>query len=335
LNQILPQKSTQVTKPKLDTLGLLYLFRSTKLPHRKTFLAQRRKGAKRYRVSKDFLCVFAPLREKGFPHRCSQMHFCGMLALMDLNELARLLDAYKRGELETSEALDRIKNLHFEDIGFARVDHSRASRQGFPEVVFGGGKTRAQVVGIVDRLAQRSPNIIVTRTDEGTFGEIRNVVTDAEWHESARLVRIRRDKTNQGVGSIAVVTAGTSDIPVAEEAALTAETMGNTVDRIWDAGVAGIHRVLSERSLLQRSRVVIVAAGMEGALPSVVGGLVAVPVVAVPTSIGYGASFGGVAALLGMLNSCASNVTVVNIDNGFGAGFVASLINRRWTVPVE
>jgi NCAIR mutase (PurE)-related protein len=200
---------------------------------------------------------------------------------------------------------------------------------------FGGGKTRAQIVGIVERLVQRSPNILVTRTDEGTFGEIRNVITDAEWHEAARLVRIRRDKTNQGVGSIAVVTAGTSDIPVAEEAALTAETMGNTVDRIWDAGVAGIHRVLAERSLLQRSRVVIVAAGMEGALPSVVGGLVGVPVVAVPTSIGYGASFGGVAALLGMLNSCASNVTVVNIDNGFGAGFVASLINRRWTVPVE
>lgn len=254
---------------------------------------------------------------------------------MDLNELARLLTAYKSGELETREALDRIKNLHFEDIGFARVDHSRASRQGFPEVVFGGGKTRSQVVGIVERLAQRSPNIIVTRTDEATFGEIRNIATDAEWHEAARLVRIRRDKTNRGVGSIAVVTAGTSDIPVAEEAALTAETMGNSVARIWDAGVAGIHRVLSERSFLQRARVIIVAAGMEGALPSVVGGLVGVPVVAVPTSIGYGASFGGVAALLGMLNSCSSNVSVVNIDNGFGAGFVASLINRRWEPPTE
>ncbi|HEX3184684.1 MAG TPA: nickel pincer cofactor biosynthesis protein LarB [Pyrinomonadaceae bacterium] len=254
---------------------------------------------------------------------------------MDLNQLEKLLDAYKTGDLDSREAVDRIKNLHFEDIGFARVDHSRASRQGFPEVVFGGGKTRAQIVAIVERLAQRSPNIIVTRTDEGAYGEIRNVVTDAEWHESARLVRVRRDKTDRGVGPIAVVTAGTSDIPVAEEAALTAETMGNTVSRIWDAGVAGIHRVLAERNLLQRARVVIVAAGMEGALPSVVGGLVGVPVVAVPTSIGYGASFGGVAALLGMLNSCASNVTVVNIDNGFGAGFVASLINRRWEPPVE
>jgi pyridinium-3,5-biscarboxylic acid mononucleotide synthase len=254
---------------------------------------------------------------------------------MDLKELAQLLEAHKRGEVENHEAVERIKNLHFEDIGFARVDHSRAFRVGFPEVVFGGGKTRAQIVGIVERLAQRSPNIIVTRTDEGTYGEVRNVATDAEWHESARMIRIRRDKTNQGIGPIAVVTAGTSDIPVAEEAALTAETMGNTVSRIWDAGVAGIHRVLAERNLLQRSRVVIVAAGMEGALPSVVGGLVGVPVIAVPTSVGYGASFGGVAALLGMLNSCASNVTVVNIDNGFGAGFVASLINRRWQPASE
>jgi pyridinium-3,5-biscarboxylic acid mononucleotide synthase len=253
---------------------------------------------------------------------------------MDLNELTRLLAAYKSGELETPQAVERIKNLHFEDIGFARVDHSRASRQGFPEVVFGGGKTREQIVGIVDKLVQRAPNVLVTRTDEGTFGELRNVVTEAEWHESAKLVRIRRDRTITGVGSIAVVTAGTSDIPVAEEAALTAETMGNVVERVWDVGVAGIHRVLAERSLLQRARVVIVAAGMEGALPSVVGGLVSVPVVAVPTSIGYGASFGGVAALLGMLNSCSSNVTVVNIDNGFGAGFVASLINRRWEPPV-
>jgi NCAIR mutase (PurE)-related protein len=254
---------------------------------------------------------------------------------MDLKELARLLEAHKRGELERDDTVERIKNLAFEDIGYARVDHSRAVRLGFPEVVFGGGKTRAQIVGIVECLAQRSPNVIVTRTDEGTFGEIRNVVTDAEWHDAARLIRIRRDRTNLGVGPIAVVTAGTSDIPVAEEAALTAETMGNTVSRVWDAGVAGIHRVLAERSLLQRSRVVIVAAGMEGALPSVVGGLVGVPVVAVPTSIGYGASFGGVAALLGMLNSCASNVTVVNIDNGFGAGFVASLINRRWEPPAD
>jgi pyridinium-3,5-biscarboxylic acid mononucleotide synthase len=249
---------------------------------------------------------------------------------MDLKALERLLDAYRSGEIDKDEAARNIKDLHYEDIGYARVDHSRSTRQGFPEVVFGQGKTRAQILGIAEQLVKHAPNILITRTDEGTFGEIRNVVTEAEWHETARLIRIRRDHSDLGVGEIAVVTAGTSDIPVAEEAALTAEAMGNRVKRVWDVGVAGIHRVLAERSLLQSARVAIVAAGMEGALPSVVGGLVSVPVIAVPTSIGYGASFGGVAALLGMLNSCASNVTVVNIDNGFGAGFVASLINRKW-----
>ena len=252
---------------------------------------------------------------------------------MNLSEIEALLGAYKSGEMERSEAARRLRDLHYEDIGYARVDHARAARQGFPEVVFGAGKTREQVVGIVERLVRRSPNVLVTRTDEGTYGEVRNVATDAEWHASARLIRIQRDRTQLGTGEISVVTAGTSDIPVAEEAALTAEAMGNRVRRIWDAGVAGIHRILAERAMLQQARVIVVAAGMEGALPSVVGGLVGVPVVAVPTSIGYGASFGGVAALLGMLNSCASNVTVVNIDNGFGAGFVASLINRRWEEP--
>jgi NCAIR mutase (PurE)-related protein len=249
---------------------------------------------------------------------------------MDLKNIERLLRAYRSGELGEEEAARAISHLHFEDIGHARVDHSRAHRQGFPEVVFGAGKTRAQIVEIVERLVARSPNVLVTRTDEGTFGEVRNVATDAEWHAAARLIRIRRDKTLRGAGPIAIVTAGTSDIPIAEEAALTAEAMGNRVTRVWDAGVAGIHRLLAEREVLEGARVVIVAAGMEGALPSVVGGLVGVPVIAVPTSIGYGASFGGIAALLGMLNSCASNVTVVNIDNGFGAGFVASLINRKY-----
>jgi NCAIR mutase (PurE)-related protein len=249
---------------------------------------------------------------------------------MDLQQLEKLIEAHKRDELDTREAAKHIQDLYYEDMGYARVDHSREMRQGFPEVVFGQGKTRAQVVGIVERLIQRSANVLVTHTDADTFGEVRNIATDAEWHETAHLIRVVRDRTERGVGSIAAVTAGTSDIPVAEEAALTAEAMGNRVDRIWDVGVAGIHRVIAERQLLRRARVVIVAAGMEGALPSVVGGLVGVPVVAVPTSIGYGASFGGVAALLGMLNSCSSNVSVVNIDNGFGAGFVASLINRRW-----
>src|SRR5205085_1320848 len=231
--------------------------------------------------------------------------------------------------ISIDEASAAIKNLSFEDIGYARIDHARAERQGFPEVVFGAGKTREQILGIFEKLLVRSPNVLITRTDADTYGNIRNIFTDAEWHESAKLIRVWRDRTELGMGEISIVTAGTSDIPVAEEAALTAETMGNRVKRIWDAGVAGIHRILSEREILQNSRVVIVAAGMEGALPSVVGGLVRVPVIAVPTSIGYGASFGGIAALLGMLNSCASNVTVVNIDNGFGAGFVASLINRK------
>jgi len=254
---------------------------------------------------------------------------------MDIKKIEQLLADHKSGELETSEATRRISELHYEDIGFARIDHARSSRQGFPEVVFGGGKTREQVVGIVERLVKHAPNVLVTHTDAATFGEVRNIVTEAEWHETAKLIRIQKDHTERGVGEIVVVTAGTSDIPVAEEAALTAEAMGNRVRRVWDVGVAGIHRVLAERSLLQGARVAIVAAGMEGALPSVVGGLVSVPVIAVPTSIGYGASFGGIAALLGMLNSCASNVTVVNIDNGFGAGFVASLINRQWLKDIE
>ena len=249
---------------------------------------------------------------------------------MDLREIEQLLAAHKTGEMQTAEAARRLANLHFEDIEHTRVDHARAARQGFPEVVFGAGKSRTQICEIVERLVARAPNVLITRTDAATYGEVRNVATDAEWHESARMIRIRRDRTELGTGEIGIVTAGTSDIPVAEEAALTAEAMGNRVARIWDAGVAGIHRLLAERERLRGFRVVVVAAGMEGALPSVVGGLVGVPVVAVPTSIGYGASFGGVAALLGMLNSCASNVTVVNIDNGFGAGFVASLINRKW-----
>lgn len=246
--------------------------------------------------------------------------------------IKEILSAHASGVISTIEATESIKNLSYEDIGFARVDHSRAERQGFPEVIFGQGKTKEQTLGIFEKLIARAPNVLITRTTAEVFGVIRNIYTDAEWHESASLIRVRRDKTKLGVGEIAIVTAGTSDIPIAEEAALTAETMGNSVKRIWDAGVAGIHRILSEREILQNSRVVIVIAGMEGALPSVVGGLVKVPVIAVPTSIGYGASFGGVAALLGMLNSCASNVTVVNIDNGFGAGFTASLINRRWQI---
>ena len=252
---------------------------------------------------------------------------------MDQTELENILKAHRDGDIDEKAASEQIKNLSYEDIGYARVDHARAERQGFPEVIFGQGKTSQQICGIFEKLLARRPNVLITRTNNDVYGDIRNIYTDAEWHESARMIRVIRDTTELGSGEITVVTAGTSDIPVAEEAALTAETMGNRVKRVWDAGVAGIHRILAEREVLQNSRVVIVVAGMEGALPSVVGGLVAVPVIAVPTSVGYGASFGGIAALLGMLNSCASNVTVVNIDNGFGAGFVASLINRKMIVP--
>ena len=247
---------------------------------------------------------------------------------MRSEDIKTILEAFAAGSVTGDTAAAQLKALSYDDVGFAKIDHGRASRQGFPEVIFGQGKTREQVIGIFEKLIERSPNVLITRTTADVFGEIRNIVADAEWHESAKLIRVLRDKTDLGMGEIAVVTAGTSDIPVAEEAALTAEAMGNRVTRIWDAGVAGIHRIISQREILQNARVVIVAAGMEGALPSVVGGLVAVPVIGVPTSIGYGASFGGIAALLGMLNSCSSNVTVVNIDNGFGAGFVASLVNR-------
>ena len=248
---------------------------------------------------------------------------------MNTKDIEKILKQHSEGEISTENATQAIKNLSFEDLGFARVDHGRAARQGFPEVIFGEGKSSAQIAAIFEKLASRSPNVMITRTNAAVYGEIRNIHTEAEWHESARLIRLFRDKTERGSGGITVVTAGTSDIPIAEEAALTAETMGNRVKRVWDAGVAGIHRLLAERETLSDSRVIIVVAGMEGALPSVVGGLVDVPVIAVPTSIGYGASFGGIAALLGMLNSCASNVSVVNIDNGFGAGFTASLINRK------
>jgi len=248
---------------------------------------------------------------------------------MNISDIETILNAHSAGSIPTDEAAAKLRNLSYEDIGYARIDHGRASRQGFPEVIFGQGKTPDQITGIFEKLIPRSPNVLITRTTPEVFGQIRNIFTDAEWHESAAMIRVVRDTTDLGLGEISVCTAGTSDIPVAEEAALTAEAMGNRVQRIWDAGVAGIHRILGERERLQNSRVVIVVAGMEGALPSVVGGLVAVPVIGVPTSIGYGASFHGLAALLGMLNSCASNVTVVNIDNGFGAGFAASLINRK------
>jgi hypothetical protein len=247
---------------------------------------------------------------------------------MDQQNLENLLQRLQAGEVNVPEAIEKLKHLPFENLGFAHVDHHRAIRHGFPEVIFGRGKTPEQIAGIAEKLLERAANVLVTRTERSAFELVQQLEPTAQFHESCGAISVIRDRTERGKGTVAIVTAGTSDIPVAEEAAITVEAMGNQFLKLFDVGVAGIHRILSQRELLQAARVVICVAGMEGALPSVVGGLVSVPVIAVPTSIGYGASFGGVAALLGMLNSCASNVTVVNIDNGFGAGYVASLINR-------
>ena len=247
---------------------------------------------------------------------------------MNEKQIRQLLQAYRGGELSEEAALQRLKELPFQDLGFANVDHHRELRQGYPEVIFGGGKTADQVAGIVRAMAGQQHNILITRATEAQWDRIRMEHPDAAYHESARAITIQRDDTIRGKGRVMVVTAGTSDLPVAEEALVTLKIMGNRAESLYDVGVAGLHRLLDRRERLSEARVLIVVAGMEGALPSVVGGLVAAPVIAVPTSVGYGASLGGIAALLGMLNSCASNVTVVNIDNGFGAAMVASLINR-------
>jgi len=221
-----------------------------------------------------------------------------------------------------------MRHMPFEDIGFAKVDHHRDLRHGIPEVIFAKGKTPEQVVAIAGSLLDNAHNVLITRADRECAEMVTRRLSCAEYFPLSGVIRFWRDRTIHGKGKVAVVCAGTSDMPVAEEAQLTAEAMGNEVDTIHDIGVAGIHRLMHNRERLTEARVIVVCAGMEGALPSVVGGLVSCPVIAVPTSVGYGASFHGLAALLGMLNSCASNVTVVNIDNGFGAGYVASLINR-------
>jgi NCAIR mutase (PurE)-related protein len=248
---------------------------------------------------------------------------------MNLSQLRSILTDLEVGRISVDQALDRLKFLPYEDLGFARVDHHRALRHGFPEVVLGTGKTPDQVAAIVSRLLLDNDNVLITRSGPEIHSKVREVAPEAEFHPQARAITVLRDKTIYGIGSILLITAGTSDIPVAEEAAVTARAMGNTVETLYDVGVAGIHRLFSERERLSACRVIIVVAGMEGALPSIVGGLVSVPVIAVPSSVGYGSSFGGLTALLGMLNSCASNVAVVNIDNGFGAGYIASLINRK------
>jgi len=249
---------------------------------------------------------------------------------MDERELRQLLDSVSSGAVSTDDAVKRIATLPFKDLGFANVDHHRALRQGFPEVVFGQGKTVEQVTGIVLELMSHGSDILVTRLGAAEGAAVAAAVLGTRYDPLSRTLTLRQKPFHdRGRGTVLVVSAGTSDLPVAEEAAVTAEMLGNRVDRVFDVGVAGLHRLLHRLDKLRAATAIVVVAGMEGALPSVVGGLVSVPVVAVPTSIGYGASFQGLAALLGMLNSCASAVSVVNIDNGFGGGYVASLINRR------
>ncbi len=247
---------------------------------------------------------------------------------MNAESIRKLFEQVRKGKLSPDDAVDRLRHLPFEDLGFAKVDHHRSLRVGMPEVIFGLGKTPQHMAEIFERLAKQGGNVLATHADKKQFAAVKKKVRAVEYRELAQAIVLQRDPKIYGKGTIAVVSAGTSDIPVAEEAVVTAELMGNKVEHLYDVGVAGIHRLLASRESLTRARVVIVCAGMEGALPSVVGGLVGVPVIAVPTSVGYGASYKGLAALLGMLNSCASNVSVVNIDNGFGAGYVASLINR-------
>jgi NCAIR mutase (PurE)-related protein len=247
---------------------------------------------------------------------------------MDRDHLKHLLDEVRTGSVSVDDALEQMKHLPFENLGYATVDHHRAIRMGIPEVIFGKGKTPDEVEGIARRLLERSANLLATRVAPEAADRILAFCPEAEYFPRSGALRVRRDQTVMGKGKLVVISAGTTDLPVAEEAVVTAQTMGNEVTEVYDVGVAGIHRLFGNMDRIREARVIVVCAGMEGALPSAVGGLVSCPVIAVPTSVGYGASFHGLAALLGMLNSCASNVSVVNIDNGFGGGYVASLINR-------
>jgi hypothetical protein len=251
---------------------------------------------------------------------------------MNLPPLREVLDQVAVGSLPADQAeqrlLEYLRELPYEDLGFARVDHHRALRQGFPEVILGTGKTPAHIAAIASRIVSRGHSLLVTRTTESAYEAVQAEIPAALFHATARAITLQQKDITPGKGLLLVVAAGTADLPVAEEAVVSAELMGNEVERLFDVGVAGLHRLLSAHDRLTAARVIIVAAGMEGALPSVIGGLVQVPIIAVPTSIGYGASFGGLAALLGMLNSCAGGVSVVNIDNGFGAATIASLINH-------
>jgi NCAIR mutase (PurE)-related protein len=248
---------------------------------------------------------------------------------VNADQVRNLLLAFQSGQASLEEAMEQLRTMPFEDLGYAKIDHHRAVRQGFPEVVYCEGKTVEQVASIIEHLAERNPNVLGTRASRSMFEAVKAKVSEACYHELARLICIERQPAIiEDSRFILVMTAGTSDMPIAEEAALTAEIMGNRVKRVYDVGVAGIHRLLAQREVIEQANVIVVAAGMEGALASVVGGMAAKPVISVPTSVGYGANFGGLAALLTMLNSCAAGVAVVNIDNGFGAGRLASMINK-------
>ena len=248
---------------------------------------------------------------------------------MDVRRLEKLLEDIKAGRIEIRDALVKLRSLPFEDIGHSIIDHHRPLRRGFPEVIFGEGKSSEQIISIIQRMKQQGDNVLVTRVRKRKGLAIKRAIPEVHYYPIPGIITLMNHEVESvGKGIILVISAGTSDVSVAEEAALTAEMMGNPVERFYDVGISGIHRLFSKTELIQSANVIIVVAGMEGALPSVVGGLVDRPVIAVPTSVGYGASFGGVAALLAMLNSCASGVSVVNIDNGFGAGYMASLINR-------
>ncbi|HEY9060159.1 MAG TPA: nickel pincer cofactor biosynthesis protein LarB [Pseudobacteroides sp.] len=247
---------------------------------------------------------------------------------MEIESLKELLKNVQDGKVNVDDAVERLKTLPFEDLGFAKVDHHRNIRNGYPEVVYCEGKTNEQIKAIILKLMEKNNNIMATRADVSVFETVKEITEDAVYYESARIIVVKKREVSKSVKTIAIVTAGTSDIPVAEEAAITAETMGNSVVRVYDVGVAGIHRLFAKSEILLKANVLVVVAGMEGALASVVAGMVDKPVIAVPTSVGYGANFGGLSALLTMLNSCASGIGVVNIDNGFGAGFLAAMINR-------
>ena len=268
-------------------------------------------------------------RAAGYDQSCNERYPEPAAGLpMTREALLKLLEDIQRGQMSPADALARLAKLPYEDTGFAKIDHHRSLRLGLPEVIYAAGKSPEQVGEIFVRMAEAGGSVIATRAGEDSFAAVRNLVPGAKYHPQARIIGLSPALHTPPAGHIAVVCAGTSDLPVAEEAAVTAEYLGLEVDRVVDVGVAGLHRILAQTDVLSRARAVIVCAGMEGALPSVVGGLVAAPVIAVPTSIGYGAAFGGVAALLGMLNSCSPNVCVVNIDNGFGAAYVAAMSVR-------